>query len=757
MKKTAMTALLILALAGHVGAQQPRPPFRVEEATIDDIHSAIKDRQTTCTDVVRAYINRAKAYNGVCTALVTKDGAAIPPAKGYVRGGSPLTFPMATVRASTVLPDFDQYKGQPIDFGRMEATASDPGVLQQYGMIAGIRDAGQLNALESLNIRGERSVTCKATCDAHPSSGPLPASCPAACSDFRALPDALERAAELDRLFGASPDLTKMPMYCIPFSFKDSFDTKDMRTTASADVSYAMDAPKQDSTVVAELRAKGAIIYAKAQSSEYNAGSGNPGGSASATSNFLGAASRGTWGGATCNPYDTERETTGSSGGSAASVAANLVVCSICEQTGGSCHNPASRTSIVSLLTTKGLIAYGGGIGADPLLDRAGIHCRTVKDAALVLDALKGQDRSYFDPRDIYSALPRSLISKEPYATAVADPKSSRPLAGIRIGVVREHMVKHVKNDEAVSDRISDEIKRVLRDKLGAEIVESVDPLYPDDPAIPNMKYTFQDALAEILPFHMPEYFFKKTAAGALEFVVPGFDVTSRDYMARLAEGLAPLSDKLNLRRVQTFPPTYSFSFHLAEYLLRRGDSRVKSWEALNDNAKYFSDERRAAMENWEYRTDIRSDGITERMKMREVMQMAVNKVMRQNNLDVLVNPVNTSPVGKIGGPTEPTINNRPSGRFTYSADWGIPEIAAPAGFNEVVYEPQFKLNANKTNYDAVTGTVRSTLPNPQPISIAFWAGPGEEAMLLRVASAYEAATKHRVPPKKFGPLPKEK
>ncbi len=130
-------------------------------------------------------------------------------------------------------------------------------------------NARQLNALETLNIRGERSVSCKAACDAHPSTGPLPASCPATCNDFRQLPDALERAAELDRLLGASPDLARMPMYCIPFSFKDSFDTKDMRTTASADVNYAMDAPKQDSTVVAELRAKGAIIYAKAESSEY--------------------------------------------------------------------------------------------------------------------------------------------------------------------------------------------------------------------------------------------------------------------------------------------------------------------------------------------------------------------------------------------------------------------------------------------------------------------------------------------------------
>ena len=56
----------------------------------------------------------------------------------------------------------------------------------------------------------------------------------------------------------------------------------------------------------------------------------------------------------------------------------------------------------------------------------------------------------------------------------------------MRIAVVREFMVKHTKNDEAISDQIDREIKNVLRDKLGAELVESVDPLYPDDPSIAN-------------------------------------------------------------------------------------------------------------------------------------------------------------------------------------------------------------------------------------------------------------------------------
>ena len=143
----------ILAAAEAAYPQQSR--FHLQEATIDDLHRAIRDGQVTCRGVVQLYINRAKAYNGVSDVLVTKDGASIPPAPGVVRAGSPLKFPAQTVSISTLLPNFDQYAGPPIEFGRMEPTASDPTVQQQYGMTIGIPNAGQLNALGTLNIRGE--------------------------------------------------------------------------------------------------------------------------------------------------------------------------------------------------------------------------------------------------------------------------------------------------------------------------------------------------------------------------------------------------------------------------------------------------------------------------------------------------------------------------------------------------------------------------------------------------------------------------
>ena len=635
--------ILFVLMPGNAVAQLPetRQPdeFHLEEATIEEIHHAIQDGQISCRRLVQAYVDRARTYNGACTQLVTLDGAPIAPASGPIRAGSALRFPTATVPVSSVLPDLDQYAGIPLDLGRMEPTMSDPTVQAQFGMVVGIPNAGQLNALSTLNLRGERSVTCKGACDAHPSSGALPADCPAVCDTFRQHQDALERAAELDAQYDDTPDLVGLPMYCVPMAFKDVYDTKDMRTTTAADINFAMDAPPADSTIVARLRTKGAIIYAKANATEFNGGIGNPGGPATATSQYLGYSERSTWGGQGCNPYDTERSPRGSSTGSGVSVAANLVTCAFCEQTGGSCKGPASRNAVVSLLTTKGLISYGGAVGSNPLVDRAGINCRTVRDAALVLDALKDPELGYFDPRDIYTAVPDALVSTEPYASFAVNEGPSDTgetrLSGMRIGIVREYMVKHTLNDAAISDQIDNEIKTVLRDQLGANLVESVDPLYPDDPTVPDMEYTFQDALAEILPIHMPEYFFKTTDAGDLEFAVPGHDVTTKRYLVEVGEGKAPLSPNLNLRRLTLAPPTLSFAFHIDQHLDRRGDERVRDMASLNANTKYFSDAARAGSENWIVVDDVRSDGNAERLKMREVMRLVLVKVMRENGLDV--------------------------------------------------------------------------------------------------------------------------
>src|SRR5262245_48508620 len=198
-RRPLLAALFAAALLGLAAPRTAAAEFTLEEATIDDIQNAIKSGEVTCQGVVQAYIDRVKAYNGVCAALVTADGKSIPAATGTTRAGSPLLFPTKTVAASSLIPGLAEYKGPPLELGRMEATASDLSVQQQYGMVAGIPNAGQLSAFETLNIRGERSVTCKGEFDAPPGT-PLAKDAPAACEEFRKQPDALERAAALDAL-----------------------------------------------------------------------------------------------------------------------------------------------------------------------------------------------------------------------------------------------------------------------------------------------------------------------------------------------------------------------------------------------------------------------------------------------------------------------------------------------------------------------------------------------------------------------------
>jgi Asp-tRNA(Asn)/Glu-tRNA(Gln) amidotransferase A subunit family amidase len=728
--------------------------FRVEETTIAELHEALRSGDTTCEAVVEAYIERAKAYNGMCTALVTADGASIAPARGAVRAGTPLEFPTSTVPVSQVLPDFARYTGPPVELGRMETTASDPTVQQQFGMRVGIPNAGQLNALETLNIRGERSVTCKGEFDAHPSTGPLPAGAPAACEEFRQQPDALERARELDAQYGRNPDLDKLPMYCVVFSHKNWYDAKDIRSTGGNDVNYAMDVPPVDSPDIADLREKGAIIYAAATAAKTGLSYDGPERARSwlPDGNYADAA----WGGQPCNPYDTERVPRGTSSGSGVSVSANLVQCSICEQGSASCKGPASRNNIVNFLTTRGLM-MNGGMNSQRIGDRAGIHCRTVEDAARVLDAVKG-----FESDDMFTAIPQRLMPQQPYASFVvrrAD-AARRPLAGMRVGIVREFMVKHTKNDEAISDRLDREIKAVLRDELGAELVESADPLYPDDPTVMNMQYTFRDAFAEILAHNVPEYFWQTNAKGELKFAVPDWDVRTTDYAIALALGKAPLSPDINLRSISSGLDNFKSPFTVNKYLAERGDSRVVDWASFVANSRFQSDEHRAGSVNAIGVQDLRP-GADEMsyLELRIVLQHVVQKVMLENDIDVFVNPENTLPPPKIGGPAEPAVRNRGSASCcqAFTALLGGPEIDVPAGYTTMAYEPKYELSADGKSYRSVTGTEPSQLPHPMPISLMVWSGPGSDPEVIKVASAYEAATKHRVPPPAFGPVHAER
>jgi amidase len=796
-------ALFSLVIVCSDRAQSQAGRFQIEEATIADVHRAIQEGQATCQYIVQGYIARARAYNGVSNFLVTKDGAPIPAAPGQVRAGAPLKFPTTTIAIGTLLPDFDQYTGPPIEFGRMEATASDPNIQQQYGMTVGIPNAGQVNALGMLNIRGERSVTCKGDFDKHPSSGPLPAGAPKVCDEFRKLPDALERAGELDKQYGRNPDLAKLPMYCIPFSFKDPFDTKDMRSTGGGDARYDMDFPPRDHTLVAQLRAKGAIIYAKANTTEYNGRAGDPGGKNAPDKILVSTLGyqRSTWAGNPSNPFDTTRAASlGSSSGSGVSVGTNLVMCSLCEETRASCRGPANHNSVALLLPQKALISFhGGAIGSDIHNDRTGIHCRSITDSAKVLDALKDPVNGYYDPRDVFTTIPRSAVLDKPYASTAATPGTKGALAGMRIGIIRESMLTFpgIKADEPIVDAAAKEIKTMLGEHLGATLVESVDPRWVDDQSIENMKTTYSQAVARLLPVFFPDILYRVTSAGGrrgrgaqggeaeLKPVFPEFaaairrtefapgvffgtgTMTPADYMVALAEGKVPIPSNLNIRTIQPQAESKAFRFHFVQYAQRRAaewkalgyNETLVDFPTLNARSKFWGDDQRAAFKNWEETDDIRNpvterQGIHERFLLRELLRRVEMMVIQENKLDVVVRLHSPLPPGKIGLAPQPGPEGDVRGESAFGPNGGLTEVLIPGGFVRTVYDPVFELSADKKRYIAKNNNTPTTLPAPGlPFSLVFRAEPGKEDLILKVASSYQAASKRRVPPPGFGPL----
>ena len=793
----ALLAVMFAAIGtGH--AQQSR--FHLQEATIDDVHRAIRSGQITCQGLVRLYLNRAKAYNGVSNMLVTKDGAAIPDVPGVIRAGSPLKFPTETISISTLLPNFDQYAGPPIEFGRMEPTASDPTVQQQFGMTIGIPNAGQLNALGTLNIRGERSVTCKGDRDKRPADGPLPPGSPAVCEEFRKQPDALERAAELDAKYGRNPDLAKLPMYCIVFSFKDSYDTKDMRSTGGGDANYDIDFPSRDQTLVGELREKGAIIYAKTANTEYNGrpvpairgGEGTSRGVNRPTKVFVSVQGyqRSTWAGNPSDAYDTTRAASlGSSSGSGVSVSSNLVACSLCEETSMSCRGPSNHNGVALILPHKSLISFlGGAIGADIYLDRAGIMCRTVKDAAKVLDALKDPANGYYDPRDIFTTVPRSSVLDKPYSTNIVSTGARGSLRGIRIGIVRESMLTFpgIKADEPISQAADKEIKAILGDYLGATLVESVDPLWPDDPKIENMKPSYTDALAQLVPIFFPDVFYRLDRNGKPQFpefaakikpteFAPGktFGTGAMkpiNYFLELTEGRVPVPKNLNIRAIEEVVESNAFTLQFNQYASRR----AADWKArgfietlvdfptLNARSKFWGDDERAAFKDWEEMDDMRNalgdrQGIDEHIMMRELLRRVEMKVIMENHLDAVVRVHYSLPPGKIGLAGQPEPPGDMRGELRMGPFSGVTEVLIPAGYVRTVYDPVFTLSADKKRYVATNNNTPTTLPAPGlPFSLVFRAEPGKEDVILKIASAYEASSKRRVPAPGFKPLPGE-
>ena len=428
-----------------------------------------------------------------------------------------------------------------------------------------------------------------------------------------------------------------MPIYGVVFSFKDSFDARDMRSTGGGDAAYDIDFPARDHLLVERLRSKGAIIFAKAVCTEYNGRAGDPGGQhkpEKVLPSTLGY-QRSTWGGNPANPYDTTRAASlGSSSGSGVSVSVNFVMASLGEETRASCRGPSNHNAIALILPHKAMMGFNGGaIGADVYCDRTGIHARKLEDCARILDALKDPVEGYYDPRDPYTTVPRSSILATPYRDHAQGEGKAGELSHRRVGVIRESMIipKGSKTEEPIVTAAAKEIKTVLAGHLGATLVESSDPLWQPDPEIEQMTVDYRRALARLVPLFMPDLLFRlgsdgqplfKEFAAAIrptEFV-PGKvfgkgTLHPIDYCVALAEGRVTPPANLDLATIQQQELANTFRFHISQYLQRRTEDwkgkgyteTLDNWEKLNERSKFWGDDQRAAFKNWENITDPRN------------------------------------------------------------------------------------------------------------------------------------------------------
>ena len=280
-----------------------------------------------------------------------------------------------------------------------QATADDPAALVTEGTIAGLQTA----------LRRHR-VSCEGIVRAYLDRI-------ASLDKARGLnaisavnPQALEMARHLDRDTTASS--ARMSLYCVPLLVKDNIDTLGLPTTGGS-VAMLHNIPTENAFIVRNLEAAGAIVLAKTNMAEWAFSPRD-----SVSSSY----------GVTANAYDQSRTPAGSSGGTAAGVAASFAVAGLGTDTGNSVRGPASHAALVGLRPTLGLISRSGIIPLELDRDTAGPLTRTVEDNARLLNILAASDPS--DPLTLESSRRRP-----PDYTRFL---RSDALRGARIGVVRE-------------------------------------------------------------------------------------------------------------------------------------------------------------------------------------------------------------------------------------------------------------------------------------------------------------------------------
>lgn len=441
-------------------------------------------------------------------------------------------------------------------------------------------------------------------------------------------PDARILAEQLD-----AADGPRGPLYGIPVVLKANIDSGDRMATTAGSLAIADHHASDDAALVRQLRDAGAIILGKANLSEW--------------ANFRSTRSSSGWssiGGQVRNPYDPLRNPCGSSSGSAVAVAANLTMLAVGTETDGSIVCPSGVNGIVGIKPTLGLVSRDGIVPLAHSQDTAGPMARTVRDAALMLNAM-----SATDPADPAAAdRPESLPD---YAADL----DTDALQGARIGVIRDY--SGAGNNPNV-DATFDGVVELLRAQ-GAEIVDDImiDTEGMDGPEYQVLLYEFKADLNAYLAASDASL---KTLAEIIEFNSTHADTAMPFFgqeILELAESKGPLTDK--------------------EYL-----------DALETSKR--------------------------------IARTGIDKTMAEHELNALIAPTN----GPAWMTDHVNGDNFSIGSSSLAAVSGYASITVPAGFS-------FDL----------------------PLGVSFIGGAFSEHELIRMAYAFEQATKVRRAPR-FDPAP---
>jgi aspartyl-tRNA(Asn)/glutamyl-tRNA(Gln) amidotransferase subunit A len=254
----------------------------------------------------------------------------------------------------------------------------------------------------------------------------------------------LEEAAAIDREI-IEKGITR-PLLGIPFAVKDNFLTKDLVTTASSNILRGY-LPQYEATVIEKIKKAGALILGKTNMDSFAHGSSTE------TSDF----------GPTLNPWNPEKLPGGSSGGSAAVIAAQLATVALGSETAGSIRQPAAWCGITGLKPTYGRVSRYGVIAMGSSLDSPGPMGRNVEDCALVAEVIAGRDS-------------QDATSSPSPVEKYSDNLGSPDLRGVRIGLVKEYLLSNM--SEEVQNLILDAADKLRL--LGATVdeISLLDPRY---------------------------------------------------------------------------------------------------------------------------------------------------------------------------------------------------------------------------------------------------------------------------------------